>query len=114
MRKRWGKHGPLSIISAHMHAQTMTTPIITWQPSTSISSGAVGCVLGMSVDTCQRSGNMFSPTTKRALGSGSHLSHRKDKGSKSELSSDGVLSDEEEVNRRVQGGVLWQMVQFLC
>ena len=52
-----------------MHAQTMTMPTATWQPSTSISSGAAGCVLGMSVNTCQRSGNMFSPTTKRALGS---------------------------------------------
>ena len=64
-----GPHGPLSAISAHMHAQTMTMPIATWWPSTSISSGAVGCVMGMSVDTYRRSGNMFSPTAKRALGS---------------------------------------------
>ena len=59
----------MSAISAHMPAQMMTMPITTWQPSISISSGAAGCVMGMSVDTYQRSGNTFSPTTKRALGS---------------------------------------------
>ena len=67
--RKGGAAWPLSVISAHMHAQMMTTPIVTWQPSTSISSGAAGRVLGMSVDTCQRSGNTFSPTSKRALGS---------------------------------------------
>ena len=60
---------PLSAISAHMHAQMMTMPIATWWPSTSISSGAVGCVMGTSVDTYQRSGNTFSPTRKRVPGS---------------------------------------------
>ena len=68
-QEKVGLHGPLSVISAHMHAQTMTMPIATWWPSTSISCGAAGCVLGTSVDTCQRSGNTFSPTTKRVLGS---------------------------------------------
>ena len=68
IKMRKGGAAQAIVISAHMHAQTMTMPIATWQPSTSISSGAVGRVLGMSVDTCQRSGNTFSPTTKRALG----------------------------------------------
>ena len=68
-REKAGLHGPLSAISAHMHAQTTTMPIITCQLSTSITSGAAGYILGTSVGTCQRSGNMFSPTTKRALGS---------------------------------------------
>ena len=49
----------------------------------------------MSVDTCERSGNMFSPTTKRPLGSDPHSSHRKDEGGKSESSLDSILSDKE-------------------
>ena len=52
-----------------MPARMMTMPIVTWQPSTSTFSGAAGCVMGTSMGIYQRSGNMFSPTTKRALGS---------------------------------------------
>ena len=69
---KWEKarpHGPLSAISAHMPAQMMTMPIITWLPSTSTFSGAAGHVMGTSAGIYQRSGNTFSPTTKRALGS---------------------------------------------
>ena len=51
------------------NAQMMTMPIATWRPSTSIFSGAAGHVVGTSVDTCQKSGNTFSPTAKRAPGS---------------------------------------------
>ena len=68
-QEKAGPHRPLSAISAHMHAQMMTMPIATWQPSISISSGAAGHVMGTSVDTYRRSGNTFSPTAKRALGS---------------------------------------------
>ena len=70
-------------------------PITTWQPSTSISSGAVGHVLGTSVDTCQRSGNTFSPTTKRVLWSGPTHHTRRMRAAKSDSSSDGVSSDDE-------------------
>ena len=74
---------------------TMTMPIVTWWPSTSTFSGAAGCVMGMSVGIYQRSGNTFSPTTKRALGSDPTHHARRAHGGKSDSSLDGISSDEE-------------------
>ena len=78
-----------------MPAQMMIMPIVTWRPYTSTFSGAVGHVMGMSAGIYQRLGNMFSSTTKRALGSNPTHSARRGDGRKSDSSSDSILSDED-------------------
>ena len=65
-----GPPRPLFATFARMPVQMTITPIATWRLSILTFSGAAGHVMDMLVGIYQRLGNMFSPTTKGAPGSG--------------------------------------------
>ena len=90
-----GQHGPLSAVSAHMHAQMMTMPIVTMLAiHLSIQWGCRTC-FGYVSGYLSKIREHVQSHHKKSSRERSHSSHRKDKGSKSESSLDRVSSDEE-------------------
>ena len=73
--------------------------IVTWQPCTLTSSGVAGYALNSWMGIYQKSGSMYSLIRKKTSREWSHSSHKKDKDKGSGSSLDGILSDEEGVDR---------------